>query len=98
MDMLDTALMELRKKKCDPNEDDCSHVLDEEFKDYGIRNLGWSAIFKTVMPDLLAIVMFWWHYRQNESTIKDFKYVKIEMIDVADELMSMITIDVPEGD
>ena len=96
MDMLDTALIELRLKNCDPNEEDCSHVLDEEFKDYGVNNLGFSALFKIVIPDLLAAVMFYHHYSKNKSTIKDFKYVKMEM--GTSELISMITIDVPEGD
>lgn len=95
MDMFDTALTELRRKRCDPNEEDCSHVIDKEFKDYGVNNLGWSAFFKITAPDLLAVLMFWYHYRNNNVT--DFKVIKNKMT-VSEELMSLFEIEGLEGD
>ena len=95
MDMFDTALTELRRGRCDPNEEDCSHVIDEEFKDYAVNNLGWSALFKITVPDLLAGLMFWYHYRNNNVT--DFKVVKNKMT-VSEELMSLFEIEGLEGD
>ena len=63
MNLLTTvdALLELRNgpDRCNPNEDDCSHVLEEEFTPYGVNNLGWSAFFKIMVPDLVAGIMFW---------------------------------------
>ena len=60
--------LELRKRKpkCDTNEEDCSHLVDQEFKSYGINNLGWSALFKAVVPDAVAFLMFWYHYSENK--------------------------------
>ena len=51
--------------RCDPNTEDCSHVLDEPFKEYGMKNLGFSAIFKVLVPDLVAGMMFWNYYANN---------------------------------
>ena len=70
--------LELRKKKepkCDVNEEDCTHVVDEEFKlinANGLNNLGWSALFKSALPDVIAFLMFWDHY--SENNVKKFKY------------------------
>ena len=63
-------------KRCDPNEEDCSDVIDTEFKSYGVSNLGWSSLFKLVVPDLTASLMFWYAY--DETKVKDWEYKKIE--------------------
>ena len=47
-------------------------MLEEEFTPYGVNNLGWSAFFKIIVPDLVAGMMFWYHYRSNKITT--FKY------------------------
>ena len=67
--------LELRKRnkpRCDTNEEDCSHLVDQEFRSYGINNLGWSALFKAVVPDAVAFLMFWYQYNDNKA--KKFKY------------------------
>ena len=63
-------------KRCDPNEEDCSDIIDTEFKSYGVNNLGWSALFKLVASDLTASFMFWYAY--DDTKVKDFEYKKIE--------------------
>ena len=68
-------LIELKKRKrykCDPNEEDCTELVDVEFKEYAVNNLGWSALFKIVVPDIVAAIMFYVHY--SENNVKEFEY------------------------
>lgn len=66
-------LVELaRKAKCNTNEEDCNELIDEEFKEYAVNNLGWSALFKNVVPGLIGIIMFWVH--SSENNVQRFDY------------------------
>ena len=64
---------------CNPEEEDCSELIDQEYKDYGIGNLGWSGLFKTIAPDVIAILMLWVFVSNNEISefvYKDNYYIK----------------------
>ena len=57
---------------CNPDEEDCSEFIGLEYKSYGISNLGWSGMFKTIAPDVVAALMLWVFISNNE--IKEFVY------------------------
>jgi hypothetical protein len=68
-------LVELaRKAKCDTNDEDCNELVDEEFKQYAVNNLGWSALFKNTVPGLIGMIMYWMH--ASEKNLKWFDYDK----------------------
>ena len=59
---------------CNPDQEDCSFVLDQEIKSYGLSNLGWSGLFKTIVPDITAFIMLLVFYEYNDVT--EFVYKK----------------------
>ena len=57
---------------CNPEAEDCSEVIGLEYKSYGMSNLGWSGMFKTIAPDVVALLMLWVFVSNN--TITEFVY------------------------
>jgi len=41
---------------CEIETEDCQNVIEVTYKVYGVKNLGWSSLFKTLTPDVIA----WW--------------------------------------
>jgi len=41
---------------CEIETEDCQNVIEVVYKVYGVKNLGWSSLFKTLTPDVIA----WW--------------------------------------
>lgn len=90
-----TLLSQALIKRCDPNEDDCSDILDREFKSYGVNNLGWSSLFKILAPELTGVFMFWYAY--DDDKVKKFEYKKIESSNlIASDLLDFISLDAEE--
>lgn len=77
MNMLAQAVQNLHSEgayHCNPDKEDCSHILDEDIKEYGLSNLGWSGLFKTIVPDITAALMLTVFYAYND--ISTFEYKK----------------------
>ena len=85
MNMLAQAVQNLHSEgayHCNPDREDCSHILDEEIKEYGLSNLGWSGLFKTIVPDLTAALMLTVFYAYNDVSTLEYKkdyYHKYEL-------------------
>ena len=73
--------MELQRSICNPNKENCDPYLNEEFKSYGVNNLGWSSLFKIVFPEAIASLMFWIHYRTHSITEWKGKQQSLFVID-----------------
>ena len=71
-DELELTELRTRRAKCDTNQENCYDLVNQEFKTYAVHNMGWSALWKIVVPDLVAGLMFWVHY--NENNVQRFKY------------------------
>ena len=62
----DFALQDLQR--CNPNNEDCSDVLGEEYEDYAVKLLGWSAFFKVIVPDIVATLMYQIHAMNTKTS------------------------------
>lgn len=62
----DVPLQDLQR--CNPNNEDCSNVLEEEYEDFAVKLLGWSAFFKVIVPDIVATLMYQIHAMNTKTS------------------------------